>query len=67
MKLRFLFLFLGIFLMTIGMISILAYLNLLTITYNFLDYIHFISRDFFCWCFPIGILFLLPYILGGKK
>ncbi len=59
---------LGMILTSIGITTIIALLNLLTIGYNLKQYIHFISKDAFCLCFPIGTLFLLLYLfLGGKK
>lgn len=68
MLLRTILLILGTILITIGIATILCYLNLLTLGYNFRQYIHFISEDAYCWCFPLGILFLLLYLfLGGKK
>lgn len=68
MLLRTLFLIVGFILTIIGITTIISFLNLLTVGYNLKQYIHFISNDAFCWCFPIGTLFLLIYLfLGGKK
>lgn len=41
---RIFFFLLGFGLMTIGMTSIILYLNLLVIGYNFLEYVNFIIR-----------------------
>ncbi len=52
----------------IGITTILSLFNLLVVGYTFKQYIHFISKDIFCWCLPIGILLLVVYLLlGGKK
>ena len=53
----------------IGFIYIISYLNLMTIGYNFLEYVNFIIRRVECLYAPIGIviLFLTIYIPGGKK
>jgi hypothetical protein len=46
---------------------IIMYLNLLTLGYNFLEYVNFISRRFECMNFFIGtLLMLIIYFLGGK-
>lgn len=68
MLLKSFLLILGMILTIIGITTIVCFLNLLTLGYNFKQYIHFISKDAYCWCFPIGTLFLLLYLfLGGKK
>lgn len=55
--------------MIIGNIYIISYLNLMTIGYNFIEYVNFIIRRLECWLALIGfiIVFLTIYISGGKK
>lgn len=60
----FLFLF-GFGLTVISLSYIIIYLNLLTIGYNFLDYVNFIIRRIECLNIFLGIG-LLIYTLGGK-
>ena len=53
------FLFLiGFGLSIIGFVYIISYLNLLTIGYNFLEYVNFISRRFECLCALFGIIMM---------
>ena len=64
------FLFLtGFGLTVIGCIYIISYLNLLTIGYNFLEYVNFISRQLECLYFVLGIalMTLTIFIPGGDK
>ena len=64
------FLFLtGFGLTVIGCIYIISYLNLLTIGYNFLEYVNFISRQLECLYFILGIIImtLTIFIPGGEK
>jgi len=64
------FLFLtGFGLTVIGCVYIISYLNLLTIGYNFLEYVNFISRQLECLYFILGIVImsLTIFISGGKK
>ena len=62
------FLFLiGFGLTVIGFIYIISYLNLLTIGYNFFEYVNFIIRRIECLNAVIGILLMiLSVTLGGK-
>lgn len=62
------FFLIGFGLTTIGCVYIISYLNLLSIGYNFLEYVKFISRRFECIITLIGItiMFLTVY-LGGKN
>ena len=64
----FFFLF-GFGLMTIGLVYIILYLNILSIGYNFSYYVNFISRRIECYFSIIGfiILNLSIYIKGDKK
>lgn len=64
------FLFLtGFGLTVIGCVYIISYLNLLTIGYNFLEYVNFISRQLECLYFILGIILMLStiFITGGEK
>ena len=53
----------------IGFVYIISYLNLLTIGYNFLEYVNFISRRIECIYAIVGIIMILLaiFIPGGKK
>lgn len=63
----FLFL-LGFGLTTIGCVYIISYLNLLSIGYNFLEYVNFIIRRIECINAVIGIaLMTISIIMGGKN
>ena len=55
--------------MTIGNIFIILYLNLLTLGYNFLFYVNFITRRLECYSLLIGltIVLLTVFIKGDKK
>ena len=63
------FLFLiGFGLTTIGFMYIISYLNLLTIGYNFFEYVNFITRRIECLNAIIGIIFMIVSIsIGGKN
>ena len=69
MILRILFFLIGFGLSIIGFIYIISYLNLLSIGYNFLDYVNFIIRRIECLYAIIGliIIFLSIFIKGGKN
>ena len=46
----------------------ISYLNLLTIGYNFLEYVNFISRRFECLCALFGIIMMsLAINVAGRK
>lgn len=51
----------------IGSIYLISYLNLLTIGYNFLDYVKFITRRLECYYFIIGMVIILISINKGEK
>lgn len=59
----------GFGLTVVGFMYIISYLNLLTIGYNFMEYVNFISRRIECLNAVIGtILILLSiYTPGGEK
>ena len=52
----------------IGFVFIISYLNIMTMGYNFLEYVNFIIRRPECLVGPAGILitFLSIYLPGGK-
>lgn len=63
----FLFL-LGFGLTTIGSVYMICYLNLLSIGYNFFEYVNFIIRRIECLNFIFGIiLMILSLNIGGKN
>lgn len=64
---RFFFFLLGFSLTLIGLVYTICYLNLMTIGYNFKEYVHFICRSPECLIAPIGfiILSLSIFIKGG--
>ena len=66
---RFFFFLLGFGLTVIGFVFIIGYLNLLTIGYNFIQYVNFIIRRIECLYALIGILimFITIYYPGGNK
>lgn len=63
------FLFLiGFGLTTIGFVYIICYLNLLSIGYNFFEYVNFIIRRVECLNAFIGIIIMiLSLTIGGKN
>lgn len=63
------FLFLiGFGLTTIGSVYIICYLNLISIGYNFLEYVNFIIRRIECLNALIGIaIMILSLCIGGKN
>lgn len=62
----FFFLF-GFGITIIGLIYIISYLNLLSIGYNFLDYVKFIIRRVECLNAIFGILIMILSIRKEKK
>lgn len=62
------FLFLGFGLSIIGFVYLISYLNLLSIGYNFKEYVQFITRRVECYYSLIGIIIInLSIFLGGKN
>lgn len=59
----------GFGLSTVGFMFIISYLNIMTIGYNFKEYVNFIIRRPECLIGPTGLLitFLSIYIPGGKN
>lgn len=66
---RVFFFLIGFGLTVIGSIYIITYCNLMTVGYNFHEYVQFIIRRIECQYFLIGLLiiFLSLYTPGGKK
>lgn len=66
---RILFFLIGFGLSIIGFVYIVSYLNLLSLGYNFLDYVHFIIRRIECLYAFLGlfIIFLSIFMPGGKR
>lgn len=69
MLVRIFFFLIGFGLTIIGSVYILVYLNLLTIGYNFLEYVNFIIRRFECLIFIFGVIIMYISIMlpGGKN
>ena len=69
MLVRVFFFLIGFGLTVIGSVYILVYLNLLTIGYNFLEYVNFIIRRFECLIFIFGVITMYISIMlpGGKN
>ena len=64
---RILFFLVGFGFTIIGSIYLISYLNLLTIGYNFLVYVKFITRRLECYYFIIGMVIILISINKGEK
>ena len=66
--LRIFFFLFGFGLMVLGFTYIILYLNLLSTTYNFLEYVQFISRRFECYLIFVGLFILiLSLLIKGEK
>lgn len=55
---RIFFFLIGFGLTTIGCVYIISYLNLMTIGYNFKEYVNFISRQIECLYTIIGLIIM---------
>lgn len=66
---RIIFFLIGFGISVIGFVFTISYLNLMTIGYNFLEYVKFISSSIECLIGPIGliIIFMAIFLPGGKK
>ncbi len=66
---RIIFFLIGFGISVIGFVFIISYLNLMTIGYNFWEYVKFISSSIECLIGPIGliIIFMTIFLPGGKK
>lgn len=68
MLIRIFFFLIGFGLTIIGFVYVISYLNLLTIGYNFLEYVNFIIRRFECLCALFGIIIMtLAINVAGRK
>lgn len=69
LSLRFLIFLFGFGLTVIGLSYIIIYLNLLSLGYNFLEYVNFIIRRIECLNFIFGVILmsLVMFIKGGKN
>lgn len=66
--LRIFFFLFGFGLMVVGFTYVILYLNLLTIGYNFLDYVNFIYSRVECYFVIIGLIILmLSIFIKGEK
>ena len=67
--LRIFFFLFGFGLMVVGFTYIILYLNLLSIGYNFLEYVNFIFSRVECYFVFIGLIILILslFIKGEKK
>lgn len=65
---RFFIFLIGFGLMVIGSTYIISYCNLMTLGYNFLEYVQFIIKRLECQFFIVGFILisLSIYIPGGK-
>jgi hypothetical protein len=66
MLIKVFFFLIGFGLTILGFVYIISYLNLLTLGYNFLDYVNFIIRRIECLNAFIGIIIML-LSMGGKN
>ena len=66
---RIIFFLIGFGFSIIGFVFTISYLNLMTIGYNFSEYVHFIISNIKCLIGPIGLIitFLAIFLPGGKK
>lgn len=68
MSIKFLLFLFGFGLTVIGLSYIIIYLNLLSIGYNFLEYVNFIIRRIECLNLLFGILLMIiSTFIGGKQ
>ena len=63
------FFLVGFGLMVVGFTFVILYLNLLTIGYNFFDYVNFIIRRVECYYTIIGLVIILItlFVKGGRN
>ncbi len=66
---RLFFFLIGFGLTIIGSVYIISYLNLMSIGYNFTEYVNFIIKRFECYYTVIGLILIMLtiFIPGGKK
>lgn len=58
----------GFMLSLVGCIYMITYLNLMTVGYNFIEYVNFITRRVECILFFVGMILILGsiYLPGGE-
>lgn len=64
---RLFFFLVGFGLTVIGFVYIISYLNLLSIGYNFLEYVQYIVRRVECINAPLGIIIMFFTLNKGEK
>ena len=64
---RFFWFLFGFGLSVIGLVFIISYLNLLSVGYNFKEYVNFIIRRLECWNVIIGFIIMMICIYKGGK
>lgn len=64
---RIFFFLIGFGLTVIGLVFVISYLNLMSIGYNFYDYVKFISRQIECLYSVIGLIIMSLSIPRRKK
>lgn len=64
---RLFFFLVGFGLTVVGFIYIISYLNLLSIGYNFIEYVQYIVRRIECINAPLGILIMFFALYKGEK
>lgn len=65
---KLLFYFIGIYLVSIGMVYSIINLNLLTMGYSFIEYVKFIISNIYFYYILVGILLIYMSVLRkGKK
>lgn len=57
----------GFGLTVIGLVFIISYLNLLSVGYNFKEYVNFIVRRIECWNAIFGFIIMIICIFKGGK
>lgn len=64
---RIIFFLIGFGLTVIGFVYIISYLNLLTIGYNFYEYVHFIIRQIECLYAIVGFIIMALSIFIPRR
>ena len=64
---RLFFFLVGFGLTVVGLVYIISYLNLLSIGYNFLEYVHYVIRHIECINAPVGVIIMFFALYKGEK
>ncbi len=64
---KLLFYFIGIYLVSIGMVYLIINLNLLTMGYSFIEYVKFIISNIYFYYILVGILLIYMSVLRKDK